>query len=62
MEQDFTQVFICTQPLCVNELSPWSRVVLEKLIVAQLFKKFIAFHGTPRFITVFTRAHHWALF
>jgi hypothetical protein len=30
--------------------------ILEKLTVAQLVKKFTAFYGTKRFITVFTRA------
>jgi hypothetical protein len=41
----------------INELTPWSRVH-EKLIVAQLVKKFPAFYGTPGFITVFKRAHY----
>jgi hypothetical protein len=36
---------------------PWSRV-LEKLVVTQLVRKFPAFSGTRRFITVFTEAHH----
>jgi hypothetical protein len=35
--------------------SPWSRVHLEKLIDAQLFKKFSAFYGTWRFTAVFTK-------
>jgi len=39
-------------------ITPWSKVLLEKLIVTQLVKKFLDFYGTPRFITVFTRAHH----
>jgi hypothetical protein len=38
----------------------WSRV-LEKLIVVQLVKKFLTFHGTRRFITVFTRTCHQCL-
>jgi len=40
-------------------MTPWSRVLLEKLTVAQPVKTFPAFYGTWRFITVFTRAHHW---
>jgi hypothetical protein len=36
-------------------------LTLEKLIVTQLIKKFPAFHGAWRFITVFTRTHHWSL-
>jgi hypothetical protein len=31
---------------CINKLIPWSRVILEKLIVAQLVKKLSAFYGT----------------
>jgi len=35
-------------------LTPWCRVLLEKLTGLQLVKKFPAFHGTRRFITVLT--------
>jgi len=41
-------------------LTPWSRVLLEKLIFTQLLK-FSASYGTRRFITVFTRARQWSL-
>ena len=41
-------------------LTPWCRV-LEKLTGLQLVKKFPAFHGTPRFITAFTRVCHPSL-
>jgi hypothetical protein len=37
-------------------------VCLEMLIAAKLVKTFPTFYGTPWFITVFTRAHHWTLF
>jgi hypothetical protein len=33
-------------------LSPWCRMLLEKLIFNQLFKKYPAFYGNLRFITV----------
>jgi hypothetical protein len=36
----------------------WSRVLLEKLIVTQLVKKYPTFDGTRSFITVFTTARH----
>jgi len=39
-------------------LTPWSRVLLEKLTCLQLVKKFPVFYGTRRFITVFTSACH----
>ena len=35
-------------------LTPWCRVLLEKLTSLQLVKKFLAFHGTRRFITALT--------
>ena len=42
-------------------LTPWSRILLEKLIGVQLVKKFLAFYGTRRFITAFTSARHLSL-
>jgi hypothetical protein len=39
-------------------LTPWSRVLLEKLTGLQLVKKFPAFYGTRRFITAHTSARH----
>jgi hypothetical protein len=45
-----------------NWLTPWSKVLLEKLIVTQLVNKFPAYYGTQRFSTVFRIVHHWLLF
>ena len=42
-------------------LTPWSRVLLEKLASLQLVKKFSAFYGTRRFITALTSARHLSL-
>ena len=42
-------------------LTPWCRVLLEKLTGLQLVKKFPAFHGTRRFITALTSFHHLSL-
>ena len=42
-------------------LTPWSRVLLEKLTGFQLVKKFPAFYGTRTFITAFTSARHPSL-
>jgi hypothetical protein len=39
-------------------LTPWSRVLLEKLIGLHLVKKLPAFYGTRRFITAITSARH----
>jgi hypothetical protein len=36
----------------------WSTALLDKLVVLQLVKKFPAFYGTRRFITLFTTARH----
>ena len=41
-------------------LTPWCRV-LEKLTGLQIVKKFPSFHGTRRFITALTSAHHLSL-
>jgi hypothetical protein len=43
------------------EPTPWSKVLLEKLLVTQLLKWSAAFYGTRRFITLFTTALHWFL-
>ena len=42
-------------------LTPWSRVLLEKLASLQLVKKFPAFYGTRRFLTALTNARHLSL-
>ena len=43
-------------------LTPWCRVLLEKLTGLQLVNKFPAFHGTRRFITAFTSIRHLSLY
>jgi hypothetical protein len=50
-----------TEEVRTKDLSTVSRVLPQKLIVTQLVKKFPAFYGTRRFITVFTRTRHWSL-
>ena len=42
-------------------LTPWCRVLLEKLTGLQLVKKFPAFHGTRMFITALTSVRHLSL-
>ena len=42
-------------------LTPWCRVLLEKLTGLQLVKKFHAFHGTRRFISALTSVRHLSL-
>jgi hypothetical protein len=39
-------------------LTPWSRLLLEKITGLQLVKKFPAFYGTRRFLTALTNARH----
>jgi len=67
-----TSVYFLNQPLHVSGifvahhqelylLTPWCRVLLEKLNGLQLVKKFPVFHGTRRFITVFTSIRHLSL-
>ena len=45
----------------INQLALWRRILLEKLKIPKLVKKFPAFYGTRSFITVFTRAHQLSL-
>jgi len=40
-------------------LTPWSRVLLEKLTGFQLVKKFPAFYGTRRFVTTGANIGKW---
>ena len=47
--------------LLTHSLTPWCRVLLEKLTGLQLVKKFPAFHGTRRFITALTSVRHLSL-
>ena len=42
-------------------LTPWCRVLIEKLTGLQLVKKFPAFHGTRRFITALTSVRQLSL-
>ena len=47
--------------LYTYSLTPWCRVLLEKLTGLQLVKKFPAFHGTRRFITALISVRHLSL-
>ena len=42
-------------------LTPWCRVLLEKLTGLQLVKRIPAFHGTQRIITALTSVCHLSL-
>ena len=43
-------VCVCVCHLLTHSLTPWSRVLLDKLTVFQLVKKFPTLYGTRRFI------------
>jgi hypothetical protein len=58
--QDLLACLLATY-LLTYLLTPWNRVLLEKLTGLQLVKKFTAFYGTRRFITAFTRARQLSL-
>ena len=45
----------------VGSLATWSRFLVDKLIVAQLVKKFAAYYGPRGFAVVFTRTHHFSI-
>ena len=42
-------------------ITPWSRVLLEKLKGSQLVKKFPVLYGTRQFIAAFKNARHLSL-
>jgi hypothetical protein len=46
---------------CQSMLTTWSRILLEKLRVTPVVKKFLTFYGTLKFITILTWACHWSL-
>ena len=52
---------MCAPHLLTNLLTPWCRVLLEKLTGLQLVNKFPAFHGTRKFITALTSVRHLSL-
>jgi len=56
-----TKCLIIKPTRCTFLLTPWCRVLLEKLTGLQLVKKFPAFHGTRRFITALTSVRHLSL-
>ena len=47
--------------LLTHLLTPWCRVLFEKLTGLQLVKKFPAFHGTRKFITALTSVRQLSL-
>ena len=55
-------LYHCIHTLSITYLlTPWYRVLLEKLTGLQLVKKSPAFHGTRRFITALTSVRHLSL-
>jgi len=48
----------CILSALTERLTPWSTVLLENLTHPQLVFKTLAFYGTQRFITAFTRTCH----
>ena len=59
----FTARYIAAHYIINNTylLTPWCRVLLQKLTGLQLVKKSPAFHGTRRFITALTSVRHLSL-
>jgi len=51
----------CSKHAGAYLLTPWCRVLLEKLTGLQLVKYFPAFHGTRRFITALTSVRQLSL-
>jgi hypothetical protein len=57
----YCKTYLMSNVLLTYLLTPWSRVLLEKLTGLQLVKKFPTFYGVLRFITAFTSALHLSL-
>ena len=55
------QTLVITRPILTYLLTPWSRVLLEKLTGFAANKKFPAFYGTRKSITILTSARHLSL-
>ena len=51
----------CCSDLSAYLLTPWCRVLFEKLTALQLVKKLSAFHGIRRFINTLTSVRHLSL-
>jgi len=60
-EVEIVVVIVIIIIIIIIILTPWCRVLLEKLTGLQLVKKFPAFHGARRFITALTSVHHLSL-
>jgi hypothetical protein len=43
----------------MTKLTPWSTVLLEKLTVTKLVKKFLPIYRIERFIAAFNRTYYW---
>ena len=61
MQQKYYILQTFTKNTLTYFLTPWCRVLLEKLTGLQLVKNFPAFHGTRRFITALTSVRHLSL-
>jgi len=57
----YIYIYIYITYLLTYLLTPWCRVLLEKLTGFQLVKKFPAFCGTRRFVTAPTSTRHLSL-
>jgi hypothetical protein len=60
LRSDYRSLLLHTY-LLTYLLTPWSRVLLEKLTGLQLVKKFPAFCGTRMFFAAFTSSRHLSL-
>jgi hypothetical protein len=61
MNGNITMMETCDMKNTDSSLTPWSRILLEKLTGSQLVKKYPSFCGTRKFFAEFTSAHHPSL-
>ena len=61
VKKQHIQVHVLPKHPLTYLLTPWCRILLEKLTGLQLVKKLPAFHGTRKFITALTSVLHLSL-
>jgi len=60
-DREATMLITTAIQFVLSILTPWRRVLLEKLTGSQLLKKSPSFYGTRKFITAFTSVRHQSL-
>jgi hypothetical protein len=60
-KREYIYIYLLTTNLILIPIRLTHSILLEKVLIVKLLKKFPAFYGTRRFIAVFTRALYSSL-